>query len=180
MNSNEPNVVPLSKSISPDIEVTSPNESVPPLPVLSNTTKSPSSYPVPRLDGSTKTFSTFASSILPTSVFAACPIPSSDCGKLTVTFSDIEYNAPFEFSSDFIEPPITASDCGVLTVSLTMIGVLPWTSFIELSDCVPSSSKIRLLISGFTLSVASSNWNASVSSDSDEKKPVPVPDSSLI
>ena len=56
--------------MSPDVDVTSPNASVPPESVLSNTTKSPSSYPVPLCDGSTKTFSTLPSSILPTSVFA--------------------------------------------------------------------------------------------------------------
>ena len=56
VNSNEPNVVPLSKSISPDVDVTSPSASVPPESVLSNTTKSPSSYPVPLLDGSTIIF----------------------------------------------------------------------------------------------------------------------------
>ena len=94
-----------------------------------------------------------------------------------MTFSDIEYNAPCDASSDFIAPPITASVCGVLTVSLTMIGFLPWTSFKLLSDCVPSSKRIKLFTSNATLSVAVSNMIPSVSSDSDAKNP--VPDSSL-
>ena len=144
VNSNEPNVVPASNSISPDVDVITPCASVPPLSLLSNTTKSPSSYPVPRLDGSTKTFSTLPSVASPTNVFAAVPTPSSDCGKFTVTFSDSEYNEPLDTCSDFIAPPISASVFGVLTVSLTSIGVLPCNSFRLLSVCVPSSNTNKL------------------------------------
>ena len=165
-NSNEPNVVPLSKSKSPDIEVITPCASVPPLSLLSNTTKSPSLYPLPLLLGSTITFSTLPSSILPIKVFARSPTPSSDCGKLTCTFSDLWYNEPTDASSDFIEPPMTAVVLVVLTVSKTSIGVLPWTSFKLLSVCVPSSSRIKLPVSSFSI------WNASVLSDSDETNPV--------
>ena len=157
VNSNEPNVVPDSKSMSPEIDVTTPCASVPPLPVLSKTTMSPSLYPVPLTSGSTIIFSIFPSSTSPINVFANCPTPSSDCGKLTTTFSDCEYNAPVDTSSDFIAPPITASEFAVFTVSLTMIGVLPWTSFILLSDCVPSSRRIRLFVPATKFAVAVSN-----------------------
>ena len=74
---------------------------------------SPSLYPVPLLLGSTKIFSIEPSSMLPTNVFAAVPTPSSDCGKFTITFYDIEYNEPLETSSDFIAPPIAASVCNI-------------------------------------------------------------------
>ena len=70
VNSNEPNVVPLSKSLSPDVDVITPCASVPPESVLSNTTRSPSLYPVPLLLGSTIIFSTLESCTSPASVFA--------------------------------------------------------------------------------------------------------------